>query len=146
MMDTVTLYMALKTAHIIAFVSWMAGMFYLPRLFVYHSRVAHGSEASELFTVMERKLLRIIMNPAMILTWIFGIWLAVTLDAFAYGWLHAKMTLVLLMSGVHGWMAVHRKRFEAGTNTKSERYFRYLNEVPTVLLFIIVALAVFKPF
>jgi putative membrane protein len=95
---------------------------------------------------MEQKLLRVIMNPAMIATWGFGLWLAVYTDAFTQGWLHAKITLVLLMSGVHGMLAAHRKRFARGENTKSERYFRLLNEAPTVLLIGIVYLAVFKPF
>lgn len=145
-MDATTTYYTLRVLHIISFVAWMAGMFYLPRLYVYHTRVSKGSEAAELFETMEQKLLRVIMNPAMIATWAFGIWLAVHTGAFTQGWLHAKIMLVILMSGVHGMLAGHRKRFAAGTNQKPERYFRLLNEAPTILLIGIVFLAVFKPF
>jgi putative membrane protein len=145
-MDDVTLYNTLKTLHIIAFVAWMAGMFYLPRLFVYHCQATRGGEADLMLQVMERKLLRFIMTPAMIATWICGLWLAVAYDFAAQGWFHAKMGAVLLMSGVHGWLAVHRGRFARGTNTCSERFFRWLNEAPTVLLIVIVYLVIFKPF
>jgi protoporphyrinogen IX oxidase len=146
-MDTPTLYLTLKTLHIISFTAWMAGMFYLPRLYVYHCQTQVGSEADRMLQTMERKLLRFIMNPAMILTWGFGLWLAVVSDAFTSGgWLHAKMGAVLLMSGVHGLLAVHRTQFATGHNTKSERYYRILNEAPTILLIMIVYLVVFKPF
>lgn len=145
-MDNVTFYHTLKTLHIIAFVAWMAGMFYLPRLFVYHCQAVKGGEADAMLQVMERKLLRFIMNPAMIATWGFGLWLALAYDFFTQGWFHAKMTCVLLMSGVHGWLAVHRSRFARGTNTCSERFFRLLNEAPTLLLIAITYLVIFKPF
>jgi putative membrane protein len=139
-------YEIIKSLHIISVVAWMAGMLYLPRLFVYHTQVQSGSEASELFKVMERRLLRFIINPAMILTWIFGIWLAVELDAWTQGWLHTKLTLVLLLSAVHGMLAGHMKQFAADRNTKSKRYYKLLNEAPTVLLIVIVFLVVLKPF
>ncbi len=145
-MDNVFLYNLLKSIHIVAFVSWMVGMFYLPRLYVYHAGVVKGGESDLMLQVMERKLLRYIMNPAMILTWIFGLWLAVTTEAFQMGWFHAKMTLVLLMSGVHGLLAVHLGQFARGENTRSGRYFRWLNEAPTILLIAIVYLVIFKPF
>jgi protoporphyrinogen IX oxidase len=146
-MDTTTLYYTVKTLHIISFVAWMAGMFYLPRLYVYHASAVKGGEADAMLQTMERKLLRFIMNPAMIATWVFGLWLAVITQAFtAGGWFHAKMFAVMLMSGVHGLLAVHRGGFARGDNAKSERYYRWLNEAPTVLLIVIVWLVVFKPF
>lgn len=143
------LYFWLKALHIISFTAWMAGMFYLPRLFVYHADAKVGSELSETFKIMERRLLRIIMNPAMILTWIFGISLVIHTGAGAPGagaWIHAKLALVLIMSGLHGFLAKCRKDFERDGNTRSAKFYRLLNEVPTVLLIGIVFLAVFKPF
>ncbi len=143
------LYHWLKALHIIAVIAWMAGMLYLPRLFVYHSKVAPGSEASELFKVMERKLLRLIINPAMIATWILGLWLAYTINAFdpVNGkWLHAKMGLLVLMQIAHALMSRHRKAFFRDERPKSERYFRIFNEVPAVLMVGIVLLVVLRPF
>jgi protoporphyrinogen IX oxidase len=138
-----------KALHIISMTFWMAGMLYLPRLYVYHSRVVPGSEASEIFKTMERRLLRIITNPAMIATWVFGLWLAFTINAFdpANGsWLHAKLALVIVLSGIHGMLAKYRKAFERDERPKSERFFRILNEVPALLLVVIVFLVVLKPF
>jgi putative membrane protein len=143
-----SLYLWLKALHIIAVISWMAGMLYLPRLFVYHWRTAVGSEASELFKVMERKLLRLIINPAMILTWILGLWLATHTGAFnpANGkWLHYKLLLVLLMQVVHAMLSRYRKAFARDERPKSERYFRILNEAPAVLMIGIVLLVVLRP-
>lgn len=146
-MDDITLYYLLRTLHIISFVAWMAGMFYLPRLYVYHTKATKGGELDLTLQTMERRLLKAIMTPAMIATWVFGLWLASAYDFFSQGgWLGAKMLCVLLMSGCHGLFAVHRKAFLHGTNEKSESYFRIINEVPTILLIIIVSLAVFKPF
>ncbi len=145
-MDNVFLYNFLRTAHIVSFVAWMAGMFYLPRLYVYHVGAIKGGEADLMLQTMERKLLRYIMNPAMILTWVFGVWLALVIEAHQAGWFHAKFSLVLIMSGVHGLLAVHRGRFVRGENKHSERYFRLLNEAPTILLIGIVYLVIFKPF
>lgn len=142
-------YLWLKALHLIAVISWMAGMLYLPRLFVYHTQVAVGSEASELFKVMERKLMRVIINPAMIATWVLGLWLAMVTHAFdpANGkWLHAKLALVLLMQISHAMMSRYRKAFYRDQNTKSERFFRIFNEVPAVLMVVIVLLVVLKPF
>ncbi len=142
-------YLWLKALHIISFTAWMAGMFYLPRLFAYHADTKPGSESSELFKVMERRLLRIIMNPAMIATWILGIALVINTGAGAPGsgaWIHAKLLLVLCMSGLHGFLAVCRKRFERGENIRSAKFYRILNEVPTAIFALIVLLAVFKPF
>lgn len=140
-------YLLLKTLHIIAFTTWMAGMFYLPRLFVYHADKAVGSDASETFKVMERRLLKAIINPSMVVTWIMGLSLMVATDALhSGGWFHAKLTLVLLMSGVHGVLVGQVKKFARDERPHSSRYYRVLNEVPTVIFLIIVPLVVFKPF
>ena len=137
----------LRVLHILAFIAWMAGLFYLPRLFVYHTRAAVGSEAYELFKVMELKLLRIIMNPAMVASWLFGILLIVAQPAWLMqGWLHGKLLLVVLLTAAHMWMARWRKTFAAGENRRPERFYRYANEIPTVLLIGIVILVVIKPF
>lgn len=140
------LYPTLKSLHLIALVAWMAGMLYLPRLFVYHAEAAPGSATSETFKVMERRLLKAIINPAMVATWIFGLWLAWELDAFRQGWLHAKLALVLVLSGLHGYMSGAVRRFAADRNTRPARFYRVLNEVPTLALIGIVILVVFKPF
>lgn len=138
-------YETVKALHIIAVISWMAGLLYLPRLFVYHTQAAPGGESDTMLQTMERKLLRYIMNPAMIASFIFGLWMLALNDALLkQGWFHMKFLLVFFMAGAHGMMAAHRKRFAAGTNSKSDRYFRIFNEVPTVLMIIIVLLAVRK--
>jgi putative membrane protein len=126
----------------------MAGLLYLPRLYVYHAGVAVGSEASETFKVMERKLLRIIMNPAAIASLLTGGLLIINLGdaALTSGWLHAKLTLLVGLGAMHGMMARWRKDFEADGNTRSSRYFRVINEAPTLLMIGIVVLAVVKPF
>jgi putative membrane protein len=140
-------YLLAEALHIISVIAWMSGIFYLPRLYVYHADAAKGSELSETLKVMERKLLRYIMNPAMILTLIFGLWLAVTTEAWATGgWFHMKMTLVFFMFGFHGACAKWRKDFANDTNTRSAKFYRIMNEVPTVLMIGIVLLAVLKPF
>ncbi|PWR22481.1 protoporphyrinogen oxidase HemJ [Zavarzinia aquatilis] len=140
-------YNALKALHIMSFTAWMAGMFYLPRLFVYHSDKAIGSEASETFKVMERRLLKAIINPAMIATWIFGLSLMVATQAWsAGGWFHAKMLLVLVMSGVHGMLVGQVRRFGRDERPHGARFYRVLNEVPTLLFIGIVVLVVLKPF
>lgn len=146
---TTNAFMWLKSLHIIAVICWMAGMFYLPRLFVYHCRVATGSEASEMLKIMERKLLRFIINPAMILTWVFGLWLAIAIHAFdpANGyWLHAKLALVLCLQVVHAMLSRYRRAFARDERPRSERFFRILNEVPVALMIGIVLLVVIKPF
>jgi putative membrane protein len=141
-------YLWLRALHIISIIAWMAGLLYLPRLYVYHCQQATGSPASETFKVMERRLLRFIMNPAMIASFVFGIWLIWELGegAWSAGWLHAKILLVLLLAAVHGAMAKWRRDFELDRNRHSERFYRILNEVPTVLMIGIVILAVVKPF
>lgn len=121
-------------------------MLYLPRLFVYHAEAEVGSEKSETFKVMERRLMKAIMNPAMISSWIFGLWAAIEIGAFSQGWFHGKLMLVLAMSGVHGYLAYFVKTFARDSNEKPTRYFRILNEVPTVLMILIVILVIGKPF
>jgi putative membrane protein len=141
-----TAYHWLLAFHIIAVIAWMAGMLYLPRLFVYHCEADVGSTQSETFKVMECRLLRLIINPAMIVTWLLGLWLAWSGGWFAAPWLHAKLVLVLLMSGVHGVLSKYVREFGADRRRKSQKYFRILNEIPTVLMILIVILAVVKPF
>lgn len=135
-----------KAIHILAVVSWMAGMLYLPRLFVYHVDAEKGSVQSETFKVMERRLLRGIINPAMIVTWVFGLWLAWKIFGFQGGWLHAKIGLVLLLSGVHGYLAGAVRKFAEDRNEKPARHWRIVNEIPTLLMIAIVILVVVKPF
>ncbi|HEY8576540.1 MAG TPA: protoporphyrinogen oxidase HemJ [Devosia sp.] len=136
-----------KALHIISVIAWMAGMLYLPRLFVYHSVAEIGSAQSETFKVMERRLLKAIINPAMIATYIFGIWLVVGgYASLSDGWLHAKIALVLLLTACHGILAKHTRLFAEDRNTKPQKFFRIINEVPTVLMILIVILVVVKPF
>ena len=132
--------------HIISVISWMAGLLYLPRLFIYHVEAKRGSELSETFKTMERRLLRAIMTPAMIASWVFGLWLAYITEAFSEGWFHGKLLLVILMSVAHMAMARWRKDFEQDNNVRSAKYFRIANEVPTLLMIAIVVLVVVKPF
>ncbi|AWC21480.1 protoporphyrinogen oxidase HemJ [Aminobacter sp. P9b] len=139
-------YLWAKAIHVIAVISWMAGMLYLPRLFVYHAEAEKGSVQSETFKVMERRLLRAIINPAMIVTWVFGLWLAWKGFDFSGGWLHAKLTAVLLLSGVHGYLSASVRRFAEDRNEKPSRHWRIVNEIPTVLMVVIVILVVVKPF
>jgi protoporphyrinogen IX oxidase len=135
----------LKSLHIIGFAAWMAGLWYLPRLFVYHSQVAVGSEAAEKYKIMERRLLRGIATPAMIATIVFGLALATLQGQWSAGWLHAKTTLVVLLALSHAAMARLVREFAADRHPASERAFRWFNEVPTVLFIGIVILAVFQP-
>jgi putative membrane protein len=139
-------YLWLKAFHLIAVIAWMAGMLYLPRLFVYHCETQPGSAESERFKVMERKLLRLIINPAMVAVWVFGLALAITTHAYSQGWFQAKFLLVLVLSGVHGYFAGCVRRFANDANTRPQRFYRMINEVPTVLMIAIVILAVVKPF
>jgi len=145
------LYAWIKAFHVIAVISWMAGMLYLPRLFVYHCAAAPGSVQSETFKVMERRLLRAIINPAMITSWVLGLWLAwegpdSRYGWFASGWFDAKLVLVLALSGVHGMLARWMKAFAVDQNRHSARFYRIINEVPTLFMIGIVILVVVKPF
>lgn len=136
----------LKAFHIIAVISWMAGMLYLPRLFVYHCETTPGTPEYERFVLMERKLMRIIINPAMIAVWILGLLLAETLNVWMQPWFHAKLLAVLILSGFHGMFSRWRRDFERGANGKTQRFYRIVNEVPAVLMICIVILVVVKPF
>ncbi|CAN5922745.1 protoporphyrinogen oxidase HemJ [soil metagenome] len=140
------LYEILKALHIVAVIAWMAGLLYLPRLFVYHADTEKGSAQSETFKVMERRLMRAIMNPAMILVWIFGLALAWQGAWWQMGWLHAKLALVLVLTVAHHLFSRWRKQFEADQNTRPASYYRWWNEVPTLLMIAIVFLVVLKPF
>jgi len=135
-----------KAIHVIAVISWMAGMLYLPRLFVYHCDAEPGSVQSETFKVMEQRLLRYIINPAMAVTWIMGLWLAWKIFGFSGGWLHVKLTAVVLLSAVHGYFSKAVRLFAADKNTRSARHWRMMNEVPTILMIIIVIMVIVKPF
>ena len=132
--------------HIVSVISWMAGLLYLPRLFVYHVDAVAGSELSETFKIMERRLLRAIMTPAMIASWIFGLWLAALTGAFAEGWFHAKLILLVCLTGSHMAMARWRKDFERDANSKTAKFYRFANEAPTLLMIGIVIVVVVKPF
>ena len=138
----------IKALHIVAVISWMAGMFYLPRLFVYHAeRAVPGSELDETFQTMERKLLRVIMNPAMIVSWAAGLAL-IAMGGIDFGsvWGWMKILSVIAMTGMHGWLAAQRKVFARGANTRSGRSYRIANEVPTILMLLIVVAVVVRPF
>jgi putative membrane protein len=149
-----TIYLWLKAFHVIAVIAWMAGMLYLPRLFVYHCAAEKGSVQSETFKVMERRLLRAIINPAMIATWVLGLWLAWMGPDSRYQWfwltsawwLWVKIALVLALSALHGLFAHWVKDFAADANRNSQRFYRIVNEVPTIVMIAIVILAVVKPF
>ena len=141
-----SIYPWIKALHVIGMVAWMAGMLYLPRLFVYHAEVGPRTPQSETFKVMERRLLRVIMNPAMIVVWLTGLWLAYDSGFYRAGWLHTKILLVVLMSGCHGFLAASTRRFANDANLRPARFFRILNEIPTVLLIGIVILVIVKPF
>jgi protoporphyrinogen IX oxidase len=141
-------YLWIKAAHIFSVIAWMAGLFYLPRLFVYHTKVDIGSDQDTLFQTMEEKLLRIIMNPAMIATWGFGILLFLTpgVADFGFWWVKLKLAMIILLSVFHMRLAGHRRAFAEGRNQKPEKYFRKINEVPTILALAIVIMVVVKPF
>lgn len=135
-----------KALHVIAVIAWMAGLLYLPRLFVYHCQALTGSNQSDTFKVMERRLLRAIMNPAMVLSWALGLWLYVSMEAWTDGWAHAKLTFVVLLTVAHMFMAKWRRDFEQDKNERPETFYRIANEVPTVLMIAIVIFVIVKPF
>ena len=139
-------YLWIKVLHVLAIISWMAGLLYLPRLFVYHADVEKGSPTSELFKVMERRLLRYIMTPAMIVAWATGLYLAVDQGYFSQGWFHLKLLMVLLMSASHGVMSRHVRLFASDLNEKNQKYFRVFNEIPTILMIVIVIAVIIRPF
>jgi putative membrane protein len=141
-----TLYPWIKSLHIVSVIAWMAGMLYLPRLFVYHCDVEPGTSESERFKVMERRLLKGIVNPAMGATWIFGILLVIALGVWDQPWMHAKFLLVLAMQWVHGGYVRWQRDFANDANKHSQRFYRWMNEAPTLLILGIVILVVVKPF
>lgn len=141
-------YLWIKALHLVSVISWMAALLYLPRLFVYHCDAPTGSAQSETFKVMERRLLRAIMNPAMIATWIFGLLLFSTPGVVEWsdGWFHVKIACVVALTWIHHLLARCRKDFTADTNRRSTRFFRVINELPAVLMVIIVVMVIVRPF
>jgi protoporphyrinogen IX oxidase len=140
------MYEWIKAFHVIAVISWMAGMLYLPRLFVYHCDAEIGSKQSETFKVMERRLLKAIINPAMALTWLLGLYLVWAGHWYLAGWFHAKLFLVLVLSGLHGFFSRCVREFANDRNTHSQKFYRIINEVPTAIMIGIVILVIVKPF
>lgn len=143
------LYLWIKAFHVVAVISWMAGLLYLPRLFVYHSSAEAGSAGSETFKVMERRLMGAIMTPAMLASWVLGLAMIAVLGVEAFRdshWLAVKISLVVVLSGLHMLLIWHLRAFAADRNWHSARYFRILNEVPTVLMIAIVVMVVVRPF
>ena len=138
----------IKAFHVIAIIAWMAGLLYLPRLFVYHAESTKGSAQGETFKVMERRLLKFITTPAMLASWVLGLYLAFSgvIDWSADSWFHAKLALVLLLSAFHGLLASWTKDFAQDRNTRSPRFYRIANEVPTLLMIGIVILVIVRPF
>lgn len=137
-----------KAAHVISVIAWMAGLLYLPRLFVYHADAPPGSTQSETFKVMERRLYRAITTPAMIASWAFGVWMLALYGGsiFSQGWIWLKLAFVLALSGYHGLLGRHLRAFAADANHRPSRYFRMINEIPTVAMIVIVIAVVVKPF
>ena len=136
----------IKIIHIISAISWMAGLFYLPRIFVYHASEDKGSKTSETFKIMENKLYNIIMTPAMISTWVMGISMAIEARLFFQYSFYIKFLSVILMTAFHFYLGYHLEQFKLDKNTKNHIYFRYLNEIPTILVIIIITIVVFKPY
>src|SRR6187431_3078056 len=139
------MYEWIKAFHIIAVIAWMAGMLYLPRLFVYHAEAEVGSKQSETFKVMERRLLRGIINPSMMVVWVLGLWMAWDAPWYDELWLQLKVVCVLILSALHGFLTRWMKDFAADRNTHSAKFYRIINEVPAVLIVFIVLLVVLKP-
>lgn len=145
LIDPEGLYLWAKAIHVMAIIAWMAGMFYLPRLFIYHCEAEPGSEKSETFKVMERRLLRVIMNPAMTISWVFGLWLAWEGGWLTEGWFHVKFAAVLALSAAHGDLSKGVRLFAEDRNVRSQRQWRMINEIPTLLMIVIVAMVIVKP-
>lgn len=144
--DPGTLYPWVKALHVMAVISWMAGLFYLPRLFIYHTGSEPGSQQSETFKLMEARLYRIIMVPAMVLSWVFGLWIAIVVHGMEPGWLHAKLLAVVILSGVNGYFGRAVRAFAADERRHDTRFWRLMNEVPTLLMIVIVILVIVQPF
>ena len=140
------MYEWIKAFHVMAVISWMAGMLYLPRLMVYHAEAQTGSIQSETFKIMERRLLKGIINPSMIVVWVLGLILAWQVQAFSQGWFHAKLAAVIALSAVHGYLSGAVRKFAEDRNEKPARHWRIVNEIPTLLMIAIVVLVIVKPF
>lgn len=142
------MYEWVKALHVISVIAWMAGMMYLPRLFVYHAGASVGSDMSETFKVMERRLYRGIITPAMISTWIFGLWLAFGLGVvdWSMGWMWLKAAMVLALTGVHGWYGGMLRRFATDKNTRPHTFYRAINEIPFIIAIVVVIAVIVKPF
>ena len=136
----------IKSFHVISVIAWMAALLYLPRLFVYHCDARSGSEQSETFKVMERRLLKAIATPSMLASWVFGIWVAILYDVWSEPWFWIKFVCVVIMTAMHFGFARDVKNFASDQNIRSQRYFRIVNEVPAVLMIIIVIMVITKPF
>ena len=145
-----TFYPWAKALHVMSVLAWMAGLFYLPRLFVHHvEQTGTDGRMHDVFVMMERKLLKLIMNPAMIAAWVFGMVMGATPGAIDFSgdiWFHIKLAAVVVMTWFHMWLAARRKELEAGTNTRTGRSYRIMNEVPTLLMIVIVIMVIVKPF
>lgn len=139
-------YDIVKILHVISVISWMAGLLYLPRIFVYHARVTYQSDTDKIFQEMERKLLRYIMNPAMIASFVFGFYLAFQIGFEDSKWLHIKIALAFVLAIFHAFLSKCRKNFLNGKNKYSEKFFRIINEIPTIIMIAIVSLVILKPF
>ena len=141
------IYLTYKALHLIAVISWMAGLLYLPRIFVYHTENQTNKNISDVFKTMERKLYFYIMTPAMIISWIFGLLLidSIGFEQLSTYWLKAKLVLVFLLTIYHFYLGIYLKKFEMDVNTKSSKFFRFFNEVPTILLILIIFIVIFKP-
>lgn len=141
------LYLWIKSAHLIMVIAWMAGMMYLPRLFIYHFQSEKGGEAERYFIQMERRLLKGIMTPSMVLVWVLGILMLVANPAILSSpWFHVKLAFVVLISGVHGFYAAARRKFEQGERPRTEKFWRIINEVPFIALIVVVIMVIVKPF
>ncbi len=141
------IYLWLKALHLVAIVAWMAGMMYLPRLFIYHHGAEKGGEAERNFVVMERRLLRGIMNPSIGAVWLLGIAMLIANPAtLSDGWFHAKLAFVIAISGIHGFYAAARRKFEAGERPRTAKFWRIINEMPFIALIAIVIMVIVKPF
>ena len=142
------MYEWVKALHVVSVIAWMAGMMYLPRLFVYHAESTVGSDKSETFKVMERRLYRGIITPAMLATWIFGLWLAFGFGIvdFSMGWMWLKAAMVIALSGVHGWYGSLLRTFQQDRNTRTHKFFRAINEIPFIIAIVIVIAVIVKPF
>jgi len=140
-------YLLFKSLHLIAIISWMAGLLYLPRIFVYHAENSEKKEATEIFEIMERRLYFYIMRPAMIATWLFGLVLIYIngLDIFSQLWMHIKLALVIFLTIYHEYLGICLKSLKLKTNTKTSKFFRIINEVPTIVLILIIFIVIFKP-